>query len=77
MPPGEIVDDQDFEASLDEMVGGDGADVAGSAGDQDFRHCPLLESLLNGGGDFGPTAGVTAGSKRAITLPLRVDQGTW
>jgi hypothetical protein len=29
---------QDFEASFDEVVGGDGADVAGSAGYQDFRH---------------------------------------
>jgi len=33
MAAGKVVDYQDFEASFEEVVGGDGTDVAGSSGD--------------------------------------------
>jgi hypothetical protein len=38
MASGQIVDDQDFEAAFDKVMGGDGADITGSSGHLDFRH---------------------------------------
>ncbi len=85
MASGKIVDYQDFEASFEEVVGGDGADVAGSAGYQDFRHLrrrnrSLWSRLVSARHYFrafsmaavtSGESGLTGDSKRAMTLPLR------
>src|SRR5262249_40512306 len=47
-PVGEIVEDDDFVAAVDELFGDDGADEAGAAGDEDaLRHVGALSSGTN------------------------------